>query len=320
MRVKSKSNYLGYVFGSLWFIGLFSAIVLAGMLFRNFRSKTSIREEVPFIQPSNNKLLVKVTEGNIKYYGSDWFGFDGEDEWPFYSMDQDSIMMNTIRLKLVRSEDSLYHIYAVKFSSGNTPAVAENLANRIQFPINQADSTLYLPKGFAITRNDKFRAQQVLVVVEIPVNKKIEVDRSLDQYKWFNISMGNRRGWNIEWNDRWDDAYHWNNNVEYLMTPGGLEDIERKRRDEEERMRREERRDNRDNNDIPNNEPGEPGYRYRERTRERRDSATRRLRDSIGATITYEERFKGHTAYQDVKINTAQDIPAPLYSLLKVFQ
>jgi phage shock protein PspC (stress-responsive transcriptional regulator) len=322
MRVKSKSNYLGYVFGSLWFIGLFSAIVLAGMLFRNFRSKTSIREAVPVVQPSNDKLLIKVTEGNVKYYGSDWFGFDHDDDWPFYSLDQDSIMMNTVRLKIVKSEDSLFHLYALKFSSGNTPSVAEQLANRIQFPITQVDSTLYLPKGFAITRNDKFRNQQVLVVVEVPINKKIEVDRSLDQYKWFDISMNHRRGWNIEWNDRWDNAYYWNNNVEYLMTPGGLEDIERKRREaEEERRRENRRRDSENEGEIRNDVPGDPpGYRYRERVRERRDSASKSLRDSIGPTVTYEERFKGTTAFHSVRDNPPQDIPAPLYKLLKVFQ
>jgi len=235
--------------------------------------------------------------------------------------------MNAIRLKLVKSNDSLYHVYAVRFSSGNTPATAQELASRIQFPITQSDSTLYLPKGFAITVNDKFRNQQVLVVVEVPINKKIEVDRNLEQYKWFNISMNGRRGWNIEWDDRWDNAYYWNNNKEYVMGPDGLRDLDKEQKEkerEEERKRREMERDLEKNN---NQNPGTPGsdnggYRYRDRVKEKRDTATRKLKDSIITTVTYEERLKNHTAYHNVRYKevATPDIPAPLYTLLKVFQ
>ncbi len=221
--VRSRSHYLGYSFGSLWIVGLVSAILLSGLIARNFRSKTSVRDDIYLNQPASGKFLVKVREGNVKYYDSDWFGFDGD--LPFFSKNEDSILMNSVRLKLIRSNDSLYHVYAVKFSNGNTPAVAEELANRVDFPVSQSDSIIYLPKGFTITKNDKFRNQQVLLVLEIPVGKKIEIDRNVDQYTSFNINM-NRRGRNMEWDDRWDNSFYWNSNKEYLMTPDGLQDTE----------------------------------------------------------------------------------------------
>lgn len=224
--VRSRSNYLGYAFGSLWTMGLISAIILTALITRNFRSKTSIKEEIRITQPSTNKMVLKVTDGNVKYYGSDWFGFDGD--LPFFSQSEDSIVMNTVRVKLIRSNDSLYHAYALKFSSGNTPAIAENLAGKISFPVSQSDSILYLPIGFGITQKDKFRNQRVMMIVEIPVGKKIEVNRSVDQYKWFNINADRRRGWDIDWDDRWDNSYYWNSNKEYVMTMDGLEETGQK--------------------------------------------------------------------------------------------
>ena len=330
MRVKSKSHYLGYVFGSLWFIGLVSAIMLAGSLFRNFRSKTSIKEEIAIAQPPAGKLLVKVTEGKVKYYGSDWFGFDN-DEWPFFSKDQDSVMMNTVRLKLIKSTDSLFHVYAVKFSSGNTPVVAENLASRISFNVTQMDSTLYLPKGFAITRNDKFRNQQVLLVIEVPVNRRIEVDRNLDQYNWFEINMNRRRNWNMEWDDRWDNAYYWNSNVDYLMTNDGLEDVEEKRKERERERERAREGDEKvriraDENGVdieveskPRNDRND-GYRYPGRRRGRDSSSP--ITIDTATSLGRLEMSKATTAYHQVKkISTGNtDNPAPLYTLLKVFQ
>jgi phage shock protein PspC (stress-responsive transcriptional regulator) len=325
MRVKSKSHYLGYVFGSLWFIGLVSAILLAGMLFRNFRSKTSIKEDIAITQPATGKLLVKVIEGKVKYYGSDWFGFD-DDEWPFFSKDEDSIMMNTIRVKLIKSTDSLYHVSAVKFSSGNTPEAAENLANRISFNVTQTDSTLYLPKGFAITRNDKFRNQQVLVVVEVPVNKRIEVDRNLDQYNWFEINMNRRRNWNMEWDDRWDNAFYWNSNVEYMMTNEGLEDLEEKRRERERELEREKEgrqrteREREETKAVPGRDTNENGgYRYRRDRRNQRDTTSP---IQVDTTLTQISLIKSATAYHQVKHvkQPNSESPVPLYTLLKVFQ
>ena len=223
MRVKSKNPYLGYAFGSLWIVGLVSLFILIGMIARNFRTRTSINEDVAITQPSSGNMIVKVSEGKVKYYSSDWF--DGE--FPFLSMNEDSMLLNTVRIKLVRSPDSSYHIQKVKFARGNTPAIAEDNAANINFAVAQNDSIISLGKGFPVSKQNKFRNQQVLLVIEIPVGKKIMIDKSVDWYDWFDINVDRRRGWNIDWDERWDNSYSWRNNVSYTMTPEGLERTEK---------------------------------------------------------------------------------------------
>ena len=131
--------------------------------------------------------------------------------------------------------------------------MAEQVASKINFVATQHDSILLLPKGFAISQQEKFRNQQVLVIVEIPVGKKIEVDRSVDFYRWFNINMNHRRGWNIDWNDDWNDSYSWDDNVEYLMTNDGLENTHKVREGDEDNG----------SNDHPEKKEG---YRYKRNT------------------------------------------------------
>lgn len=224
MGVRSKNHYLGYVFGSLWVIGLVSAIILGGLFARNFKTKSGIEEQMTaFVQPAQGKLYLDVATSPIRYYGGDWFGFEGNDDWPVYGINQDTLMLNNVRINLVKSKDSSYHIYKVRFSRGNNPDAARKLAENIQFNITQQDSVLILPKGFAISRNDKFRNQQVLVVVEIPIGKRIQIDRSIDNFEWFNVEFNRRRGWNLDWDESWDHTYHWESNKEYIMTPDGLE-------------------------------------------------------------------------------------------------
>lgn len=223
MGVRSGNHYLGYTFAGLWIIGLFSFIFLAGLFARNFKNRAGVETQINLTQPAANKLYISSVGGNVHYYGDDdFFGFDFDDDAPFYGLSHDSIMLKTVRINVVKSKDTAFHMYTMRFSRSNTNANAKELAERIQFPIQQKDSVIELQKGFAITRKEKFRNQQVLVVIEVPVGKKIELDRSLEEYEWFNIQT-NRRGFNVTSDFNWDDSYNWESNVEYVMTRDGLE-------------------------------------------------------------------------------------------------
>lgn len=253
--VRSRNHYLGYVFGSLWVIGLICFIAFVGMVLSNFRTKASVEDEVQLNQPSHGKLLVKLTEDKVGYYGSDWFGFNWDDS-PFYGLNEDSVMMTTVRVNIAKSRDSDYHVHRIKFSHGNNPAIAKNLASQVQFDVHQSDSMLYLPQGFAVTPHQKFRNQQVLIVVEVPVGKRIMIDRNIDDYHWFSINVNRRhKSWNIDWNDDWDNTYSWSSNVEYVMTNNGLERTDRDK----------ENGDNEDNNKTAPAPPAGGRYRYKNR-------------------------------------------------------
>lgn len=219
--IRSKNNYLGYIFGGLWTIGLIATIFLAAMVTRNFRTRSAVEEKITPAQPVSGKMLVEVASSNIRYYGSDWFGIDSDEDWPIYGINQDTLMLNTVRVNVVKSPDSSFHLYKVKFGRGVNPVEARHIAERIQFDIQVNDSVIVLPKGFPISSNEKFRNQQVLVVLEVPVGKKVQLDESIDYYDWFTVNSG-RRGWNARYDEDWERSYHWQSNREYVMTPDGL--------------------------------------------------------------------------------------------------
>ncbi len=221
MGVRSQNRYLGYTFSSLWIIGLIATITLVSAFFRNFKNRAGVEEQVKITQPANNKLYVESVGERTRYYNDGGFwGWD--DDAPFYGLSHDSLMLRTVRVNVVKSKDSLFHLYTVRFSRSNSNAKAKELAQQINFPIAQKDSVIELPRGFAITRSDKFRNQQVMVVVEVPIGKRIQLDHSLDDFSWFNVNTNRRRGFNVEWDDDWENAYRWSSNVEYVMTRDGL--------------------------------------------------------------------------------------------------
>jgi len=223
MRVKSHNPYLGYTFGSLWIVGLISVFVLVGMVGRNFRTRTSVTEDVAITQPAGDGMVVKVKDSKLRYYTSDLFKGD----FPFLSQNEDSLLLNTVKIRLVKSEDTAYHINLVKLSRGGSPAKAEENATDIVFAVNQQDSIVTLPKGFPVSKKNKFRNQQVMVVMEVPVGKRIMIDRSANWYNWFEVNIDGRREVNIDWDSKWDNSYSWKTNVVYVMTESGLERVDK---------------------------------------------------------------------------------------------
>jgi hypothetical protein len=268
-----------------------------------------VQEEIPLVQPAKGKVIVKVAEEKVKYYGSDWFGFSDDWDWPFFSLNEDSLMLNTVRVELVKSQDSSFHTYAVKIGRGYNPSSAQLVATKINFKASQHDSILLLPKGFAISQQEKFRNQQVLVIVEIPIGKKIEVDKSVNFYRWFNINMNHRRGWNISWNDDWDDSYNWDDNTEYIMTSDGLERTHKIKND-----------DDGDDDKKDKTEKSE-GYRYKKNS----DSITsKKNKDSIKSKTrsTKTEETPNNTTEKEAKAignnDESEHAFSPVYSLAEL--
>jgi len=315
--VRSKNHYLGYVFGSLWIIGLISAIILTGILARNFKTRSLVEREVTRIQPSNGKLYVEVEQSNVRYYGGDWFGFDGDEDWPFYGINEDTLMINTVRVNVVKSKDTAFHIFKVQLSRGHNPQQARQLAERINFDITQRDSLLLLPKGFAISKNEKFRNQQVLVVVEVPVGKRIQLDRRIDSYDWFTVNFNRRRGWNIEWDENWDRTYGWSSNVEFIMTPDGLERTDRLDQDElnKGRYKLKETEKDRSGDGFEDDRNGDPNNEERilDSTATRKDSPAIKIRIS-STSIT--ENMENEEPYSSTSHSMELNTPLSVFSRL----
>ena len=218
--VRSRNNYLGYMFGSLWVIGLISFIILMGLYTRNFRISGEKVDQVAMVQPSTGKVYIDVAPGKVHYYrGGEWFGIDWDDDWPIYGANEDTLMLNNVRIHVTKSKDSLYHTHMIRSSQGRNNGAAIELAEKIKFDMVQTDSILTFPKGFGISRDDKFRNQRVEIVIEVPVGKKIQFDQRVYDYDWYVINFGGR-GRGFDYNDNWEYT-HWSPGYEYVMTSSG---------------------------------------------------------------------------------------------------
>jgi phage shock protein PspC (stress-responsive transcriptional regulator) len=262
MGVKSKNKYLGFTFGGLWVIGMICGITLAVSIARNFDARARDIQELSVIQPPTGKLIVKVPDSRVKVIGR-WFRMEG-----IMSINDDSLFLNNVRLRIVKSKDSLYHMSATKYSNGRNETEALENLREIVYGINQQDSTVWLDRGFGLQKGTRFRNQAVAVTLHVPVGKRVLIDRSVGRkLDWIHVGMGGHYGeWDEDWNNNDDEYYWYSENVEYIMTPGGLERVEdgRKKKAEAE-------------TDLPDNEAVEN---YKKSKEELQKELDRKLKET----------------------------------------
>ncbi len=318
--VRSKNHYLGYVFGSLWTIGLIALIFLAAMVSKEFRNRAPIEERALSFQPASGKLWVDISKDQPRYYSRDWFGLEHDDEWPVFGMNNDSLLLKTVRVNLERSRDTAFNVYLIRSSRGSSPREAMQTAERIDFDMQFSDSTLLLPPSFAISKNEKFRNQQVMVVIEIPVGKRIQLHRSVRNYNWFNINY-NRDGLVIEDNnDNWRNNFRWQAGMEYIMTPNGLERAGRQDSpsDNSNRLRIEDGDTEIEVDGNPGNNDSDRRYRYRNNSGSIRIKKDGKEILNIGTSSNTEA--EGYDEEQSSSALLPKELGTPLSVFSRLFQ
>lgn len=196
--IKTKNKWLTISFISLWVLGwvsLFGLISTLGKDFSTVSHRDNNEKEIMIQQPVTGKLIVKVNPGPYREEESEGVVFMGVP----IEMLKDSIYINTVRIKIIRSIDTSFHIRLVNSAHGSTRNNADTTASAINLKITQSDSILHVDEGIYITPKTKFRNQQVSVLISVPEGKRIQLG------DYHSVSNFNDEIW--EFND-WENNNH----------------------------------------------------------------------------------------------------------------
>ncbi|MFY0253059.1 PspC domain-containing protein [Chitinophaga sp. 30R24] len=202
--VKETSRYAGYTLTLLWLLGLAFAAIITVSMVKDFRRSTIVTASVDIKQPSQGKLIIKRIPG-ILSDNEDMSFFDDH-----LLIADDTTLINYVKVRLEKSPNDSFAVEIARFSRGRTIQQAREMANDIVFPLNQQDSVLYLPEGFALPLHAKYRGQYVRVTIKVPVGKNIEIDPEA------------RHNFDISWHSKYNnDDDEENGSINLKMTPSG---------------------------------------------------------------------------------------------------
>ncbi|MEO7801641.1 MAG: hypothetical protein ABIR81_06565, partial [Ginsengibacter sp.] len=268
-KIKSKNNLMRWSFIALWLLGIVCFASLIVSVGRDFKSTNTIREEaVQLPYPGVNRLEV-LTNSTADYYRANRF----LDFQPFANFDEDTAYVNNLKIRITKSKNDSFKVTLIKVCNGRSRRYADTLASKIVYNINQVDSLLFLDKGIAINRQDKFRNQHVIITIAVPEGKVININKKLGwrNYAHFN-GPWNGNDWDWD-NNNWDDneVNGWENHYgeDLLMKANGLYTLDGKRADKDWGDGRQ-KDDNEWDNDNENRNDRDTisgGYRYDETQR-----------------------------------------------------
>ena len=228
-KLRGNSNLIRYSFLALWLVGLACFIGLIASLRNDFRySNHVVEQSVAIANPKVNSLELTIPPSNKYFSSRRWFKME-----PFATFDEDTVFVQNIRVRIVKSASDSFQVIMVKMANGRSKNDADAIAGKINYNINQKDSVLMLDKGIALTQTEKFRNQQVILTIAVPVGKRIKVNEKIGWNNYTHVSVGwddEDWGWNY-YSDQNEEK--WRSNVEYIQTEKGLERLDRQKDDED---------------------------------------------------------------------------------------
>ena len=215
-RVKSRNRIIRYSFLALWFLGIICFISLITSVAQDFRRTSSANEQQVQLENAGvQSLEVNSLSSNRYNRNNTWFRLE-----PFATFDDDTAYIGNVRLRIEQSPNDSFRVGVIKMCNGSTRRTADTLASLINYNVYQTDSILMLDKAIPINTTDKFRNQSVMVIVYVPIGKRIKINRNLGSNR--NIRVHGPFFNDDNWYSWEDDDYDYQYGVEYIMRQNGL--------------------------------------------------------------------------------------------------
>lgn len=253
-KIKSRNRMMRFSFLGLWILGIICFVSLVTLVSADFRRSSSINEEkVQLSNPGVKSLEVNSINNNRYYRNNSWLRFE-----PFANFDDDTAYIGNVRIKLEKSLTDSFQVSLIKMCNGDSRRNADTLARLIKFNISQIDSVLLVDRAIAINTNDKFRNQNVQVIISVPVGHYIKVNKNMGYNQIRIFGPWDNDNW-YNWDD--EDLYY-KYGEQYLMKEDGLYTLDGIPADKEDKYRNKWQSDE-DNDRNPSDvTPGNPTYRY----------------------------------------------------------
>lgn len=211
-KIHYTNRWLNLSAGLVWLSGFVIALFIGITTGKDFGNGGKIKEQVQLIQHdtlyltlnNNKELLNKLdTYGNydedyerglirINHRRSDYMiGLNGNSKF----------IAGRSSLNIVPSLTSDFELYIIKEARGEDKRSATERAKKIDYKTIQQGNTISFDDLFTVAENEKFRLQEVHILLKVPRGKVIHLDKNLEHFisdienvtNTFDEDMINRR-------------------------------------------------------------------------------------------------------------------------------
>ena len=180
-NIKRRSRVVGYSALIIWLIALLIVVISGISVFREFSEHDSFRKEVSLQQPASKFLLLetdeaKNSESDYNYGGKYYRNFDND---LYLEANGEKLVSRSVKLDIVKSPTDSFDLVEIFYAQGSSRKAAIDNASSISYSFTQTDSTIRFNRFFTMDKDDKWRAQDMQLLLRMPVGARVRFDESL---------------------------------------------------------------------------------------------------------------------------------------------
>lgn len=179
--IKQKNKIVSYTSTILWLTGLAFIIYVVYQISDDFKEDATSKQNIELVSSKSDTLYLSVKNYD-KYGFNEDESYDSRiliDNWTLIKKDGKTMSLGYPKFDIVLNEADSVELIAIKSASGFDKKEAFYLAKQISYGVNQKDSLIEFNPQFDIQDGDKWRNQNLRLVLKIPAGKVVFLSPSM---------------------------------------------------------------------------------------------------------------------------------------------
>ena len=188
-KIKYSNRWVNIGAGIIWLVGFIMLLYVGVKTGSDFNKTSKVRENVSVV--SYDTLYLKMNEMpiNLQEINVSDDDKEGEKGYKSYTKNNDYMigtnnglkyLLGHAQLNIIKSQTDNITMVVVKEAKGGDKRTATDRAKNISYKIFQTDSMIEFDNLFKVNNADKFRVQDITVILKLPVGKVVYLDKSLE--------------------------------------------------------------------------------------------------------------------------------------------
>lgn len=169
--IKYKNKIVSYTTSILWLVGLGFIVFVVYRVSEDFKEDATSKQNIELALIKSDTLYLSVK--NFDKYGlNNDENYDSKiviDNWTMFRKNGQTTSLGYPTFDIVQNDRDSIELVAIKSASGEDKKIALYRAKHISYGISQKDSLLEFNPEFDIEEGDKWRNQNLKLVMKIPV-------------------------------------------------------------------------------------------------------------------------------------------------------
>ncbi|MBS1646968.1 MAG: PspC domain-containing protein [Bacteroidetes bacterium] len=178
LSIRGTYLWLNITAGTLWFMGLVMCLYVFMHVAADFSEETALKQRIPLLNTTTDTLIIQSEASELNTDVVSGFDWD-RSHWYINTSKQPNEWWGKAKLTIIPSENDSLYAFVIKSAHGKEKQEAAERAKRIWYNYKNQNDTLLLDKYFGFTNQNKYRNQEVEILLKVPKNKIIFLDETL---------------------------------------------------------------------------------------------------------------------------------------------